>query len=137
MLHFILILLILVTLLELYLNSFHHICIELDEHIGSAMAEKNEYTGLDEQIGLDMAEKNEYKMEITGGSVAFPMQGGKHTFTNVVAYQTNYGADSKGSKVSEGRPKKWILLFMKLSIDLIQLELRNFRILTISLYFFR
>ena len=48
-----------------------------------------------------MEEKNENKMEISGNSnVAFPMQGGKHTFTNVVAFQTNHSADR--SKVSNG-----------------------------------
>ena len=57
-------------------------------------------TELYEQIGLAMAVKNEYKMENTGGNVAFQMQGGTHTFTNVVAFQTNHGADR--SKVSDG-----------------------------------
>ena len=55
-----------------------------------------------------MTEKNKYRMDITGGKVAFPMQGGKHTFTNTVAFQTNYGATNHGSKVSEGMQKRKI-----------------------------
>jgi len=46
--------------------------------------------------------KNEYKMEIKGGKVAFPVQGGNQTFNNTIGFQENYGTtdgrDPKSAK---------------------------------------
>ena len=47
-----------------------------------------------------------HRNEIELVNVAFPNQGGNHKFANVVAFQTNHGADRY--KVSDGMQKRKI-----------------------------